>query len=67
MRIADFAAGAASGDVIDVSAFFSDFAELTSASSQQGDSVIIALDGNDRLILENIQLSTLNTGDFWFV
>jgi hypothetical protein len=67
MRIADFAAGAANGDTIDVSPFFADFAALTSASSQQGNDVIIALDSDDRLILEDVQLSALNAGDFWFV
>jgi hypothetical protein len=67
MRIADFAAGAASGDVIDVSAFFDDFNDLLTSSAQQGNDVVIALDNNDRLILENLQLGALNAGDFWFV
>jgi len=66
-RVADFVAGAASGDAIDVSPFFSDFGALTSASSQQGNNVVIVFDSNDRLILDNVQLSALNAGDFWFV
>jgi hypothetical protein len=49
-RIADFVAG----DVIDVAAFFSSFAELSAHSQQQGSTIVIALDHNDRLVLENV-------------
>jgi hypothetical protein len=66
-RVADFAAGAASGDVVDVSQFFTDFDDLLDASSQKGNNVLVALDNNDSLVLENVQLSSLNAGDFWFV
>ncbi|NJN36428.1 MAG: hypothetical protein HC794_04400 [Nitrospiraceae bacterium] len=59
-------AGSGAGDVINVSAFFSGFADLISQSSQIGSDTIIALDGNDCLILENTLVSTLNEGDFQF-
>jgi hypothetical protein len=65
--IADFAAGATGGDVVDVSAFFSSFGELSTHSRQHGDDVVIALDHDDRLVLENVQLSALNAGDFLLV
>src|SRR5262249_39766315 len=66
-HIADFAAGAASGDVIDVSAFFSSFSALKAHSHQQGNDVVIDLDRNDQLVLEHVQLTTLNAGDFLLV
>jgi len=66
--IAEFTAGDSSGvDVIDVSAFFSSFNELTADSQQQGNDVVIALDQNDTLVLAGLQLGTLNDGDFLFV
>ena len=66
-RIADLAAGAAGGDVVDVSAFFLDFDELLDSSSQKGSDVLIKLDNNDSLVLANVQLGALTAGDFWFV
>ena len=60
LRIADFEAG----DVLDVSAFFSDFAAVLSHASQKGGNTVIALDHNDRLVLENTLLGTLDAGDF---
>ena len=48
-RVADFVAGAASGDVIDVSDFFSNFGALVAHSHQQGGNVVITLDHNDKL------------------
>lgn len=66
-RIADFVAGGASGDVIDVSAFFASFGSLQAHSSQRGGDVVIALDHNDKLELANVLLSTLDPGDFLFV
>lgn len=65
-RIADFGAGAASGDVVDVSAFFSNFADLQSHSSQRGTDTVITLDRNDCLVLQNTQVTTLTDGDFAF-
>jgi hypothetical protein len=63
-HIADFAAGAASGDVIDVSAFFSSFHEVQTHSRQLGHDVVITLDRNDQLVLANVHLNALNAGDF---
>jgi hypothetical protein len=68
MEIADFVAGDASGDAIDVSAFFSDFGELQDAMQQDGSGdAVIALDSNDTLVLADVQLNALNAGDFIFV
>ncbi|MDA9505483.1 hypothetical protein XI09_12540 [Bradyrhizobium sp. CCBAU 11386] len=66
MRIADFAAGSASGDVIDVSAYFSSFGQVTAHSHQAGSDVVIDL-GHDRLVLEHVQLATLDDADFLLV
>jgi hypothetical protein len=64
--ISDFAAGAAGGDVIDVSEFFASFGELQVHSRQRGSDVVISLDHNDTLILSNVQFSAMNSGDFLF-
>jgi hypothetical protein len=64
LRIADFEAGAAGGDVVDVSAFFSEFDDVMSHAFQKGGDTVIALDRNDRLVLENTLLGTLDVGDF---
>jgi hypothetical protein len=66
-RIADFAAGDASGDMIDVSAFFSNFNQLTAHAHQRGANVVIDLDRNDTLVLENVSLANLKVGDFDFI
>jgi hypothetical protein len=65
--IADFAAGAASEDVVDISAFFASFDEVQTHSRQRGSDVVITLDHNDTLILEDVQLSALNVDDFLLV
>jgi len=65
-HIADFAAGATGGDVIDVSAFFSGIGDLMAHSSQHGSDVVINLGHNDQLVLEHVNLSALNAGDFFF-
>jgi hypothetical protein len=64
ISIADFSA--AGGDVVDVSAFFSSFEELTAHSRQRNGDVVINLDHNDSLLLANLQLTALNAGDFVF-
>jgi hypothetical protein len=64
VSIADFSA--AGGDVLDVSAFFSSFEELSAHSRQRNGDVIITLDHNDSLVLANLQLALLNAGDFSF-
>jgi hypothetical protein len=65
-EVADFAAGALGGDVIDVSAFFSSFGDLKAHSSQGGADVVIALDFNDQLVLANTEVSALSDADFLF-
>lgn len=68
--IADFVAGAGSDDRIDVSAFFTNFDDLTAHSHQSGADVIIDLDHNDQLVLKNVQLlgpTGLTFDDFLFV
>jgi hypothetical protein len=62
--IADFSA--AGGDVVDVSAFFSTFGELTAHSHQSSGDVVVNLDNNDTLVLANLQLTVLSAGDFVF-
>ena len=54
------------GRCIDVSAFFARLADLQAYSLQQGGDLGVALDHNDTLVLNNVQLSALNTGDFLF-
>lgn len=64
LRIADFGAGAGGGDVLDVSTFFTDFDDVLAHASQKGGNTVIALDQNDRVVLENTLLSALDAGDF---
>jgi hypothetical protein len=64
IEIADFST--AGGDVVDVSAFFSSFGELTAHSKQRNGDVVITLDHNDSVVLANLQLAALNAGDFVF-
>ena len=65
-RIADFGAGAASGDVVNVAAFFSNFADLQSKACQRGTDTVITLDRNDCLVLQNTEVTALSGGDFAF-
>jgi hypothetical protein len=66
LRIADFAVGIGGGDIIDVSAFFSDFDDVLAHASQKGGDTVIALDHNDRVVLESTLLGALDAGDFQF-
>jgi len=63
--IEDFAAGPLSGDLIDVSDFFSTVAQLTAHSHSSGNDLIIDLGPHDQLILKNV--SALDPGDFLLV
>ena len=47
-----------------LSAFFSDFDDVLAHAFQKGGDTVIALDRNDRLVLENTLLGTLDAGDF---
>ena len=66
MSIADFAAGSGGGDVIDISAFYSNFADLKAHAHQMGTDTVIALGHNDQLVLADVKLSALDAGDFQF-
>jgi hypothetical protein len=66
MRIADFTPGDSSGDVIDISAFYSNFTDLMSHSQQVGNNVVVGLGHNDQLVLENVKRGVLNADDFQF-
>src|SRR5262249_29391331 len=60
MSIADFAAGSASGDVINISAFYSNFADLIAHSHQVDNNTVIDLGHNDHLVLADVKLSALD-------
>jgi hypothetical protein len=62
-HLADFQ----TGDLVDVSVFFSNFNNLKAHSVQHGNDVIVSLDHNDQLVLGNTQLMNLHAGDFLFV
>jgi hypothetical protein len=65
--VTDFAAGAASDDVIDVSAFgFASFDQMMAKASQSGTDVILKLGAKDQIVLENVSLGTLSADDFSF-
>jgi hypothetical protein len=66
LRIADFFAGPAGGDVVDISAFYASFTDLVRHSRQVGNDAVIGLGHNDQLVLENVQLGALDAGDFRF-
>ena len=61
-RIDDFATGQ---DVVDVSVFFSNFAQLSAHSKDTTTGMVITLDNNDQLLL--IGVHALNANDFSFV
>jgi hypothetical protein len=62
-HIADISAG----DTVDVSAFFSNFNQLVSHTTQHGSDVFINLDNNDTLVLEHTQLANLHLHDLFVV
>jgi hypothetical protein len=64
-QVADFEAGAGSGDVLDVSAFgFDSFADVTAATQQNGSDLVIELDRNDQIVLSGVSLGALHENDF---
>jgi hypothetical protein len=67
MTIADFAAGPAPKDIIDISAFYSNFTDLKAHSYQLGNDVVVGLGNKDQLVLAQVKLSALDGGDFSFV
>jgi len=65
LTVTDFAAGVATDDVIDLSAFhFHSFDEVMSHASQSDTDVILSLGGNDVITLQNVTLGTLSSDDF---
>ena len=62
--ITDFAAGAGSDDVIDVTDFgFTDLADLLAATNDSGADTVITLDGDDSLTLIGVQEANLHEDD----
>ncbi len=67
--ITDFAAGAASGDVVRLANFgaaFDSFAEVIAAATQVGADTIIDFGAGQTLTLQNVTLANLNSNDFLF-
>jgi hypothetical protein len=53
-------------DLIDLSAFYSNFSSVQAASSQQGANTVIQLGGGGTLTLDNVTMSSLQASDFTF-
>jgi len=67
LTIDDFAAGSAGGDVIDVRGLgIHSFAELLAHASQVGADVTLNFGPGEHLVLESVQLASLDMGDFLF-
>ncbi|OFX03828.1 MAG: hypothetical protein A3E78_17315 [Alphaproteobacteria bacterium RIFCSPHIGHO2_12_FULL_63_12] len=67
--ITDFAAGAASGDIFFIAGYgaaIDSFAEAITFATQVGADVVFDFGAGDGLILKNVALSELNSGDFQF-
>ncbi|HEY4941834.1 MAG TPA: hypothetical protein VII56_10430 [Rhizomicrobium sp.] len=63
--ITDFVAGGASNDVIELHGFgLANFAALAPFMTQVGADTVITLDAQDQIVLQNVQMAQLNTGDF---
>jgi hypothetical protein len=65
--IADFVAGSANKDTIDVSAFYSSFDQLAPNIHQVDHDAVIRLDADDQVVLRNTRTSALSAGDFLFL
>jgi hypothetical protein len=65
--VTDFAAGAGTDDVIDVSAFgFATFDQIMAKASQSGSDVILKLGAKDQIVLEKVSIDSLSSDDFTF-
>ncbi|CEJ13853.1 Bifunctional hemolysin/adenylate cyclase precursor [bacterium YEK0313] len=65
--INDFSAGAAVGDVIQISSsIFADYAAVRAASAQIGADVLITVDASNSILLKNVALVNLHQNDFQF-
>ncbi len=66
--ITDFAAGAASDDVIEFeSGVFSDLASVLAAASDDGRDTTITIDAETSVLIQNVVVSSLHQDDFRFV
>jgi Ca2+-binding RTX toxin-like protein len=67
-RVADFVATGDQHDVIEfASDVFADFDEVSAASQQVGDDVVITAAGGDDIVLRKVLLGDLDAADFAFV
>lgn len=65
LTVTDFTPGAASDDVIDVSAFgYASFAQLMLHAAQSGSDVVLKFDHKDVIILQGVTLAQLHPDDF---
>ncbi|HXC54132.1 MAG TPA: ELWxxDGT repeat protein [Rhizomicrobium sp.] len=63
--VTDFVAGAASNDVIGLHGYgIANFAALQPLMTQVGADTVITFDPDDHIVLQNVQMAQLNTGDF---
>lgn len=67
--VTDFAAGAASGDVLRIAGSlpFESFEEIIAVASQSGANTVIRFDANNSVTLLNVSLASLDAGDFLFI
>ena len=54
-------------DVLDVSAFFSSFAEVQASMAQVGKHTVITVDADNTITLQKIKIATLDADDFRFI
>jgi hypothetical protein len=65
--VADFAAGTATDDVIDLSALgIHSFAELMAHATQSGTDVLLKFGAKDQIVLEHVNVGDLSADDFGF-
>jgi hypothetical protein len=65
--ITDFTPGNASGDVIELHGYgVTSFAALQPFMSQSGGDTVIAFDDQNHIVLHNVTMAQLNSGDFLF-
>jgi len=66
--ISDFAAGAESDDVLDITAFgFADFSAVLAATTNVNGNAVIALDADDSITLVGVTPAQLHPHDFYFL
>jgi serralysin len=66
--VTDFTAGTGAGDVVQFDhSQFADFSGVMAHASQVGANTEIAFDATNKVVLQNVSLSSLAADDFWFV